>query len=169
MRGDGGNHHDKLGIKRILCASQLTIPDTAGTTPDSAGKNTDMRSSKRNQASCTPDFSYPLVSSIFILIFIPHLSFATIIADHKVKSSLSISPCHDQKLTLSTAYTESSIHWMQHTPKIVGDPFILTITSWPLTIASPSGIPPYKIDCHQPAPHERSKVKSPHQIPTIAS
>jgi len=57
IRGDGGNHHEKLGLQRILCASQLTIPDTAGTSPDPAGNNTDTRSSKPNQASRTPDFS----------------------------------------------------------------------------------------------------------------
>jgi len=62
MRGDEGNHHEKLGLERISCASQFTI--TAGTTPDPAGKNTDTRSSKPNQVSRTPDFSYPLVSSI---------------------------------------------------------------------------------------------------------
>src|SRR5882757_4912419 len=116
MRGDGGNDHEKLGLQRISCASQLTIPDTAGTTPNPAGKNTNTRSSKPNQASCTPDFSYPLVSSIFVPIFIPHLSFSTIIAEHKVKSSLSISPCNDHELTLSTAYTEYSIYRVQHTP-----------------------------------------------------
>ena len=64
IRGDGGNHHEKLGLERISCASQLTIPDTAGTSPDPAGNNTDTRSSKPNpassrpnQASRTPDFS----------------------------------------------------------------------------------------------------------------
>jgi len=57
IRGDGGNHHEKLGLKRISCASQLTIPDMAGTSPDPAGNNTDTRSSKPNQASRTPDFS----------------------------------------------------------------------------------------------------------------
>jgi hypothetical protein len=31
-RGDGTNHHEKLGLKRISDASQLTIPDTAGMT-----------------------------------------------------------------------------------------------------------------------------------------
>jgi hypothetical protein len=64
MRGDGGNHHEKLGLMRISCASQFTIPDTAGTSPDPAGNITDTRSSQSNQASRTPDFSYPLVSSI---------------------------------------------------------------------------------------------------------
>jgi len=129
MRGDGGNHHEILGLKRISCASQLTIPDAADTTPDPAGKITDTRSAKPNQASCTPDFSCPLVSSIFVPIFIPHLSFSTIIAEHKVKSSLPISPCRDYELTLSAAYTEYSIHRVQHTPQIVCHPFILTITS----------------------------------------
>jgi len=51
-----GKHYEKLGLKRISCASQFTIPNTAGTTPDPAGNNTDMRSSKHNQASRTPNF-----------------------------------------------------------------------------------------------------------------
>ena len=63
-RGDGGNHQGKLGLERNSCASQFTIPDMAGMSPDPAGNNTDMRSSKWNQASCTPDFSGQLVSSI---------------------------------------------------------------------------------------------------------
>jgi len=116
MRGDGGNHHEKLVLKRISWASQLTIPDTAVTTPEPAGKNTGTRTSKPNQASRTPDFSSPLVSSIFVPIFIPYLSFSTIITEHKVNSSLSISPCYDHELTLSTAYTEYSMHRVQHTP-----------------------------------------------------
>ena len=57
IRGDGGNHHEKLGLERISCASQLTIPDTAGRSPDPANNNTNLRSSKPNQASRTPDFS----------------------------------------------------------------------------------------------------------------
>jgi len=85
MSGDGGNHHEKLGLKRMLCATQLIIPDTAGTTPDPVGKNTNSRSSKPNQASRTSDFSCPLVSSLFVPMFIPHLSFSTIIAEHNVK------------------------------------------------------------------------------------
>ena len=42
------------------------------------------------------------------------------------------------------AHTECSIHWVQHTPKIVCRPFILTISSWPLNVASASGVPPYR-------------------------
>jgi len=64
IRGDGGNHDEKLGLERISCASQLTIPDMAVTSPDPAGNNTDTRSSKPNQvpstpsqASRTPEFS----------------------------------------------------------------------------------------------------------------
>jgi len=109
MRGDGGNDDEKLGLKRISCASQFPIDDTAGKTPDLVGNHTDARSSIPNQACCTPGFSYPLVFSIPfsspspISLFLVHTS--TIIAEHKVKSSLSISPCHDYKLTPSAAYT----------------------------------------------------------------
>ena len=60
-------------------------------------------------------------------LFLVHNS--TIIAELKVKSSLSISPCHDHELTPSTAHTEYSTHRVQHTPWIVCLPFILTITS----------------------------------------
>ena len=71
---------------------------------------------------------------------------STIIAEHIVKSSLSIPPCHDLEFTLSTAYSEYSLHQVQHPLKIVCLPFIFTITSWPLNIASGSDTPPFKID-----------------------
>jgi hypothetical protein len=64
MGRDGGYHHEKLGLKRIPCASQFTLPDTAAGTPHPAGKINDTRTSVLNQASSTPDFSYPLVSSV---------------------------------------------------------------------------------------------------------
>jgi hypothetical protein len=57
IRGDGGNHHEKLELEKILCASQLTIPDMAGMIPDPASNTIDTGSSKPNQASRTPDFS----------------------------------------------------------------------------------------------------------------
>ena len=120
MRGYGGNHHEKGGLKRISCASQFTIPDTAGMSPDPACNNTDKRSSQPNQASRTPDYSYPLVSFTSFLSSSPISHFlvhnSTIIAEHKVKSSFSISPCHDPDLAPSIAYTEYSIHREQHTP-----------------------------------------------------
>jgi len=131
IRGDVGNHHGKLGLKRILCAGLFTIPDMAGTSSDPAGNNTDMRSSKPNQASRTPDFSGPLVSSISFSSSSP-ISFSSTtlpsLQEHKVKSSLSISPCHHHELTPSAAYAECSIHRVQHTPKIVCRPFILTFS-----------------------------------------
>jgi len=152
IRGDGGNHREKLGLKRISCASQCTIPDTAGTSPDPAGNNTDSRSSKPNQASRTPDFSQPLVSSISfsssspISLFLVHNS--TIIAEHKVNPSLSISPCHDYELTLSTAYTYDCLsslhsHDFELTPECI---FSFQRTSLP-------------IDCHQPVLHKSFKGK----------
>jgi len=171
-RAHGTNLDEKLVLKRISCASQYTIPDTAGMSSDPACIDTYTRSSQPNQASRTPDFSYPLVSSTSfsssspISLFLIHIS--TIIAEHKVKSSLSISPWHDHELTPSTAYTEYSIHWVQHA-KIVCLSLILMITSWPLNLASASGVPPYTIDRQQPALHESSKVKSPCHIPTVAS
>jgi len=64
MRVDGGNHYEKLGLQRIACASQSTIPDTAGISPNPAGNYTDARSSKPNLASRTANFSDPLISSI---------------------------------------------------------------------------------------------------------
>jgi len=120
MRGDRGNHYEKLEYRRILGARQFTIPDTAGTSPDLACNNTDTTFSQPTQVSCIPDFAYPLVSSTLfssasrISFFLLHYS--TIIAKHNVISSLSIFPCHDHELIPSAAYTKYSIHQVQHTP-----------------------------------------------------
>jgi len=120
MRGYGGNHHEELGLKIISCASKFTIPDTAGTSPDLASNYTDTRSTQPNAASRTPVYSYPHVSSPSFSSSSPFSLFlihnSTIIAEPKVKSSLSISPCHDHELAPSIAYTEYSIHRVQHTP-----------------------------------------------------
>jgi hypothetical protein len=64
MRGDKGNHHEKLRLKRILYARQFTIPDMAGMSTDSVGSITDTKPSIAHHGSHTPDFSYPLVSLI---------------------------------------------------------------------------------------------------------
>jgi len=113
--GKWENHHQKLGLKRFSCTSQFTIPDMAGMSPDPACNNTDTSSSQLNQPSRTPDFSYLLVSSALFWSLSPITLFlmynSTIIAEHKVKSSLCISPCHDYELTPST-----SISCIQHTP-----------------------------------------------------
>jgi hypothetical protein len=125
MRGYGGNYQQKLGLKIISCARQSTITDTSGMSPDPACDYTDTRSSQSNSACSTPDYSYPLVASTLfsssspISHFLVHTS--TIIGEHKVQSSLSISPCHDHELAPSVAYTEYSnteysIHQVQYTP-----------------------------------------------------
>jgi len=66
-------------------------------------------------------------------------------------------PCRLIKLagskTETVANTKYSIHGIQHSPRIVRLPVIFTIMSWPLTVAWTSGVPPCKIDCHQPALH----------------
>jgi hypothetical protein len=91
----------------------------AGTSPDLACNYTDTRSSQPNRVCHTPDFSYPLISSIsFSFSFtISHLHVhnCTIMAEYKVTMSLSISPCDDHELTSSTAYIEYNIHRVQHT------------------------------------------------------
>jgi len=118
MRWDGTNHHEKQVLKRISCASLLTIPDTVVKSPNPASTHIDTRFPQPNPASHTPDFLYLLVSSTLfpaaspISLTLVHNS--TIIAEHIVESSLSICPCHDHELTLST-----SIHRVQHTPSTV--------------------------------------------------
>ena len=89
--------------------------------------------------------------------------------EHKVKSSLFISPCHHHELTPSAAYAECSIHRVQHTPKIVCRPFILSISSWPLNVASASGVPPYRFTATSQFSIRAWKVKSPRHIPTVSS
>ena len=123
IRGDGGNHHEKLGHKKISGASQITIHDTAGTCPDPAGNNTDPRSSKPNQEVV------PLISQVRSYspyrshLYPPSLAFLSTtlpsLPEHKVKSSLSMSPCHHLEWTPSAAYAECSIRRVQHTPSAV--------------------------------------------------
>jgi hypothetical protein len=119
MRVYGGNHHEKLGLRNISCASQFIIPDVAGTSPDPVCNHTDPRSSQPNQASRNSDRSNPFVLSTLFLssspIFLFLVHYSTIIAEHKVKLSLSILPCHDHELAPRIAYTEYSIYQVQHT------------------------------------------------------
>jgi len=108
------NDYKQLGLKRILCGSQFTIPDMAGTRPNLESTNNDTRSSRSNQATHTLDMSHQLVSyttfSSFTFVTLCLVYNTIIIAEHEIMSSVSISPCHNQELTLSTAYTEYSIH-----------------------------------------------------------
>jgi len=109
MRGDGGNHHEKLELRRISCASQFTIPDTAGTSPYPACNYTDTRSSQPNQASHTADFSYPLVSSTLFSSSSPSLSFSFTTLPSMQHTKLS-------QPSLSLHAMIMSLHWVQHTP-----------------------------------------------------
>ena len=122
MRGHEGNHHEKLKVERISCVSQLTIHNTADTYLDWTCNNTNMISSQCNEESHTPDFPYPLVFSRSFSCSSPisvfHILTSIIIAEHKITMSLFNSPCHNHELTLSIAYTEYSIHQVQHTPSI---------------------------------------------------
>ena len=122
IRGNVGNHHGKQGLDRMSCASRLTIANTADTSPDLAGNNTQTRSCKPNQVSRTRDFSGRLVSSTSfsfsspMSLFVIHKS--TIASEHKLNSSLSITPGHHHKLTLSAAYTDHSIPRLLNHPNI---------------------------------------------------
>jgi len=173
MRGHGENHHEKLGLKRIWCASQLTIPDTAGMSSDPACNHTDMRSSQPNQACRTSDFSYRLVSSTSFSSASPSLSFLSTTLPSSQNTTLTHPSLSLHAMIMSwhrvQAYTKYSIHWVQHRPKIVGLPFSLKITSWPVTVPSASGVPLNMIDCHQPALHGSSKVKSSCHIPMMVA
>ena len=197
MRRDGRKHHEQLELQRISRTSQFMITDMTVTSPDAMCNNTDTRTFKPNQASCTADFSYPHVSSILfssssrISLFLVYNS--TIGAEHKDNWSLSIPPCHHHDLTTSRSihqvaaytkfkhtpscsiyqvavYTECSIHPVQHIPKIVRCPSILTITSSPLNVASsPQHVSQYRLTATSQLVIRAWKVKSPCDIPTDCS
>jgi hypothetical protein len=109
-KGLGGNHHEELEHKRIGRESQFTMPNTARTSPDLSGNYTDTRSFQPNQTCRTPDFSYPLVITLFpslspISLFLIYNS--TTIADHKVEFFFFFSACHDHELTPSPRFIKS--------------------------------------------------------------
>jgi hypothetical protein len=45
MRRNWGHHHVKLELRRIFCARQLAVPNTADTCPNPAGNKITIRSS----------------------------------------------------------------------------------------------------------------------------
>ena len=51
-------------FREIYVGVNVTNAEIAGTCLNLEGNNIDMKSYNCNQASCNPDFSYPLVSSI---------------------------------------------------------------------------------------------------------
>jgi len=210
MRVDGTKQPKMLGLDRIPCVSEFTIPDRAGKCPDPAFNYIDALCSKLNEACRSSDVSYLDISSIWFPCswFIP-LPYTPL--DHHHKNTKlchpSVSPhaiimwwqwVHYTQSTVyteyifyrvqhtpSTAYTLYSIHLVQHTPgtayneysiprlqyplKNIFIPFSLMITSWPLNVASASGMPIYKIDWHRPAFHGSQMTLSPSHIPTVAS
>jgi hypothetical protein len=99
MPGDRRNHDETLRRRGMLCASQFTISNMARRDSDPVCNSTNMWASKPNQASNTPEFSYPFLSSTSfsfsspIALSLVHNS--TMFADHKTKSSLSLCQCHD--------------------------------------------------------------------------
>jgi len=120
IRGDGGNHHEKLGLRefrvRVNCPSpiqQVRVPIGWVITPIQCPTNPTGQVVLLISHSC----SYP-----------PHrshlhplsLSFSSTTLpssqEHNVKTSLSISLFHHHELTLSAACTEYSIQRVQHTP-----------------------------------------------------
>jgi len=147
IRGDGGNHHEKLRVKEFCVRfnspcprRQVRVPIRPVITPIRGLLNP----IRQVIPLISQLHSYPPYRSH---LHPPSLSFSSTtlpsLQEHKVKSSLSVSPCHHHELTPSAAYAECSIHQVQHTPKIVCRPFILSISSWPLNVASASGVPPY--------------------------
>ena len=114
-----GTPHEKLGLKRIPCASQFTISDTAGMRLDPVCNYINTMFSQSDHTGFTPDHSYPLVSSTSfsssspISLFLIHTS--NIITEHNGNLSISITPCHDHELTPSSVYTEYSVPQVQYT------------------------------------------------------
>jgi len=133
MIRDRGNRHQKLGLRefrvRVNLPSpiwQVRVPIRLVITPKWGLPNqirhiVHLISHIRSYPPYRSQLHPPSV-------FLVHN--CTILAEYKVMSSFSIFPCHDHELTLCTAYTEYSIHWIQHPPKIACLSFILMITRW---------------------------------------
>jgi len=103
----------------------------------------------------------------------PSLSFSSTtlpsLQEHKVKSSLSISPCHHHELTPSAAYAECSIHRVQHTPSTAYTYDCLSSLHSHDFELTPECSFSFRrtslpIDCHQPVLHKsfRGKVTLSH-------
>jgi hypothetical protein len=154
-----------------------------------------MSSSKPNQASHTPDISYPLVSSISFpfsspisfslrpsqntMLSHPALSLhAMIMSQHRVQHTLSTAYTQYSidrvQHTLSTAYTVHSLHRVQHTPRTASSLDGLSFLhshEYELTPECTFSFRRASLQERSPKPalHESSMVKSPRYIPTVAS
>jgi len=125
MRGDGGNHHEKLGLNRTLCARQFTIPIQQVRVP--------IRRLITLIRSLPNPIRYVVPRISHIRSYPPHcsyphppsLSFSSTTLTSLQNTKLSypspskhvmIMSWHWVQHTPSTAYTEYSIHRVQHTP-----------------------------------------------------
>ena len=176
MRRDEANHHEELGLREFRVQVnlpspkwQVGVPIWCVITPIRGLPNL-IREVVRMISHIR---SYPPHCSC---LHPPSLSFSYTTLSSSQKTKLShpslslhamIMSWHWVQHTLSTTYTKHSIHRVQDTPSTAFS--ILMITSWPLNVASASGVPPYMIDHHQPARQESSNVKSPCHISTFAS
>jgi len=116
---DGGNHHEKLRPERFPSVTQYIIPDVAEWLPL-------WLIEIPIQWLLNPIWQVvPVISHILTYSSYPsHLHptslvvvhYSMILAQYKVLSFLSISPCHEHQSTLSTAYPKYSIHQVQQTP-----------------------------------------------------
>jgi len=114
IRGDGGNHHEKLALRELRVEvnwpspiRQVPVPIRRVITPIRGLLNR----FRQVVLLISHSLSYAPYRSHLHPPSLP-LSSTTLPSsqEHKVKSSLSISPCHHHELTLSAAYTEYSIH-----------------------------------------------------------
>jgi len=114
IRGDGGNHHEKLGLREFPVRvnwpfeiRQVRLPIRRVITLLRGLVNP----IRQVVILISHSHSYPPYRSH---LHPPSLSLSsttlTSSQEHKVKSSLSISPYHHHELTLGAAYTEYSIH-----------------------------------------------------------
>jgi hypothetical protein len=109
-----GKHQEKLGLKRLLCTSRLTIPNTAATIPNPGYISTDLGLFNSNQASRTPDFSYLCKLSILYPLSSP-ISLSHLQLYHHRRTQSQVISLY-RSMPLSSANTEYSRHRVQHTP-----------------------------------------------------
>jgi len=137
-------HDEKLGLMRISCDSQFTIPNKVGTSPDLVSNNTNTMSSQLNQWCSTPEFSPLLLSETHSGIHttghtmssttLPSLQYTKqchssqtlhprINCWHRVQHSQCTAYTkysqHRAQHDLSAAYTKYSIYGILHTPNTV--------------------------------------------------
>ena len=147
----------ETGIWRISCPSQFTIRNMAGKNLNLVCNDLNTRSSKPNQTSCTPDFSYPLIFCRLFLSSSPSFSFLSITLPSLQNTKLShplLSLCvmiiswHRVQHTPSTASTQDSLSSLH------SNDYKLT-----LNVASASSVPPYMIDRNQTSSPWEIKAK----------